>query len=100
MDMPQLSRIDPRARVSAVSRSDEPHADVPREFAALLVGEEASRRRHHPPAFAYSADTQREPVAESIIESQSLAEADEILPEDAHDPQELRALLSHPIDGA
>jgi hypothetical protein len=101
MDTPQLSRIDTRARVSAVSRSDEVHADVHREFTALLVGEEAARRRHgsdvDEEADGHSAAAVAEtphPSADSVIEPQSPAEADEMLPEDAHDPQELCALLA------
>jgi hypothetical protein len=98
MDM--LSRINASARVSAVSRSEQAHGDVSHEFAALVVGEEAGRRRHRPAAddesgVAAPPSLQGEP-AESIIESQSLADADAILPEDAHDPQELRAMLSAP----
>jgi hypothetical protein len=103
MDMPQLSRIDAHARVSAVARSDELYADGSRAF-ALIIGEDAARRRRsgtdENPApdgdfAARSAPTPHEP-AESIIEPQSLADVDEVLPEDAHDPQELRALLAAP----
>ena len=105
MDMPHLSRIDSHARVSAVSRSDELHADGSRAFAALIVGEEAARRRRAAAddeptpdgdSAAQSAQTAQEPAVESIIEPQLLTDADEVLPEDALDPQELRAMLAAP----
>ncbi|MCW2273225.1 hypothetical protein GJ654_03835 [Rhodoblastus acidophilus] len=99
MDM--LSRIDAHTRVAAVSRSDEAHGEVSREFAALIVGEEAARRRHRSSTgddsgagfAAPPRDPPHEP-AESIIESESVADAGDLLPEDAHDPQELRAMLA------
>lgn len=102
MDMPQLSWIDAHARVSAVSRSEEAHGYVSREFAALMVGEEAARRRHRTADDEPVADFASPPLAaspepaETVIEPESLADADEILPEDAHDPQELCAILAPP----
>ena len=97
MDTPQLSRIESYARVSAASRSDEARAaHGSREFTALVIGEDAAgrRRRHdHPP----DEDPDAAPAPEPVIEAQS-PESAEILPEDAHDPQELRAFLSHPHD--
>jgi len=102
MDMPQLSRIDARARVSPVTRSEDAQGEVSREFAALIVNEEAARHRsaagqeagdHR--AEASSADPPID-AAESIIEPQPPDDTEQILPEDAHDPQELRAMLTVP----
>jgi hypothetical protein len=96
MDTPQLSRIESYARVSAASRPDETRAaHGSREFTALVIGEDAAGRRRpsHPEQEPDTASAE-----ESVIEAQPSGAAEDILPEDAHDPQELRALLSHPHD--
>ncbi|MCW2315900.1 hypothetical protein M2322_001444 [Rhodoblastus acidophilus] len=104
MDTPQVSRIGPYARVSAVSRSEEgDSAKDTREFTALLINEDAAARRRHrsapddEPKPAEDAD-ERPDEAESLIEAQAPGEAEDVLPEDAHDPQELRALLTNRHD--
>lgn len=102
MDTPQVSRIGPYARVSAVARSEEgDSAKDTREFTALLISEDAAARRRHrsaPDAEPTPAKNAEGPPAEtdSLIEAQAPDEAEGVLPEDAHDPQELRALLTNP----
>lgn len=99
MDM--LSRIDASARVSAVSRSEQAPGETSHDFAGLVVGEEAARRRHRSPAGDESGAEPPDPPpepAEAIIEPRSSADAEQILPEDAHDPQELRAMLAGPTE--
>jgi hypothetical protein len=104
-DTPQLGRIDTHARVSAASRSDETRAaNGSRGFSTLLIGEDAAgRRRPHAPHEEPDAQTDP-PVAEAVpetesdlvIEAQAPGENDEVLPEDAHDGQELCAFLAVP----
>jgi len=105
MDTPQLKRIAPYARVSAAARSDETRAaHGSREFTALVSGEDAAGRRRRrrerddEPApeedFAQPADLIAE--AEALIAAQTAPDAENVLPEDAHGPQELRALLAVP----
>ncbi|MBB4196937.1 hypothetical protein CCR94_09795 [Rhodoblastus sphagnicola] len=115
MDTPQLKRIDPYARVSAAARSDESRtAHGSREFTALIIGEDAGgrRRSRHAPdeettpddafaaqmADATSSEDARpgEAEPESIIETRAEPDAEDVLPEDAHGPQELRSLLTFP----
>jgi hypothetical protein len=113
MDMPQLSRIDAHARVSAATRPDEAQAaHGSRGFSAQLIGEDAGGRRRRraapdsepPPdqevapgaASGASDEPATEPVMEAVLEAEQAGDSEDILPEDAHDPQELRALLAAP----
>jgi hypothetical protein len=107
MHTPQVSRIDPYSRVSAASRAGDPRsAGGADEFAAQLrIGEETRGRRpdRWPRDDETSADHAFfEESWQDVIEDAETGagpdeppdEAEEILPEDAQDPQELRALLA------
>lgn len=106
MHTPQLSRIDPYSRVSAASRQDHAKAGSEAdEFSAQLrIGEQTRGRQPERPPDDESSwernflDELREELWEGaeIAAGQGVlpADAEEILPEDAQDPQELRALLA------
>ncbi len=106
MHTPQLNRIEPYSRLSGASRADESrNAAAGDGFAAQLrIGEEARGRwaRRRPPDdepsegelwLDLSGDAETDagygdpPEAEDILPQENF-------PEDAQDPQELRALLT------
>jgi hypothetical protein len=109
MDTPPVRRIDSYTRVSAAARSNEAkNAHASRGFSALLVDEDADGRRRRaiidedPPSdgelAAPAADLADETGAEPLTEEAPAPDGDDVLPEDAHDGQELRALLNVPHD--
>jgi hypothetical protein len=107
MHTPEVNRIDPYSRVSAASRAGDPRSAAGAVgFAAQLrVGEETRGRRHdrwHPDDEPSADQAFSEESWQEVIEDADIGagpddpptEAEEILPEDAQDPQELRALLA------
>ncbi len=103
MHMPQLSRMDPYARVSPAARSDDAKAAgeagafteqlrIAQDGQGRSQGRDGESGEQAGEIFAQVlAETLEDPLFEGEPAEEDDSEA--LLPEDAHDPQELCALL-------